>query len=284
VIPEVVERIKKPGKKRTKPFSMPETCPVCGSKIVREGAYYLCPAGLSCRAQLVGRIIHYAARDAMDIEGLGDQTVKALVERRLVGDIADLYQLSVGDIQQLEGFAEKSANNLHRAIQNKMKLRLDRFLYALGIRHVGRRMSRILAREYQTLNALKKVSRESPEQISEIGPQIAESVADFFQQAENRKVLDRLAEAGVKVEKMPAPSKKSALDGKTFVFTGSLESFTRDEAKEKVEMRGGRATSGVSGQTDYLVVGEEPGSKLEEARQQKVEILDEKAFKELIGE
>jgi DNA ligase (NAD+) len=284
VIPEVVERIKKPGKKRVKPFAMPETCPVCGSDIVREGAYYLCPAGLTCEAQLVGRIIHYAARDAMDIEGLGDETVKALVKLDLVKDIADLYQLSMDDIQQLEGFAEKSSKNLHRAIQDKKNPRLDRFLYALGIRHVGQRMARILAMEYQTLDALKKVDQENLEQICEVGPEIAESVADFFDKEENWKVLDRLAKVGVKVANMPAPAKKSALKDKAFVFTGSLKSFTRDEAKEKVEMLGGRATSSVSGETDYLVVGEGPGNKLDEAKEQDVEILEEKAFKDLIGE
>jgi DNA ligase (NAD+) len=283
VIPEVVERIKTPGKKRTEPFAMPDTCPVCGSEIVREGAYYLCPAGLSCEAQLVGRIIHYAARDAMDIEGLGDKTVKALVDQGLVKDIADLYQLAADDIQRLEGFAEKSSKKLHRTIQNKKKPRLDRFLYALGIRHVGQRMARILALEYQTLDALKKASRKNLEKISEIGPEIAGSVAAFFEQEENRKVLDRLAEVGVEVEKMPASAKKSKLENKTFVFTGSLESFTRDEAKVKVEMLGGRATSSVSGETDYLVVGEGQGSKLEEARKHNVEILDEKAFQDLIG-
>jgi DNA ligase (NAD+) len=284
VIPEVVERLKTPGKKRAGPFAMPDTCPVCGSDIVREGAYYLCPAGLSCEAQLVGRIIHYAARDAMDIEGLGEKTVKALVDQGLVKDIADLYQLAADDIQRLEGFAEKSSKKLHRAIQDRKKPRLDRFLYALGIRHVGQRMARILALEYQTLDALKKASPEELEQIAEVGPEIAASVADFFEQEENRKVLDRLAEVGVQVQKMPASMKKSRLENKTFVFTGSLEGFTRDAAQEKVEMLGGRATSSVSGETDFLVVGGKPGSKLAEARKYNIEILDEKAFKDLIGE
>jgi DNA ligase (NAD+) len=255
---------------------------VCGSEIVRQGAYYLCPAGLSCEAQLVGRIIHYAARDAMDIRGLGDQTVKALVDRGLVQDIADLYQLALDDFSQLEGFADKSAQNLHRAIQDKKKPRLDRFLYALGIRHVGQRMARILATAYPTLDALREVEQQDLEQISEIGPEIAESITDFFKEAENKKVLERLVEAGVKIRKMPG--RKSELQGKTFVFTGSLERFTRDEAKEKVEMLGGRATTSVSGETDYLVVGEGPGGKLDEARQENVEILEEKEFRKLIGE
>lgn len=282
VIPEVVARIKKPGKKRAQPFSMPKNCPVCGSEILREGAYYLCPAGLSCEAQLVGRIIHYAARDAMDIEGLGDKTAKALVDRGLIKDIADLYQLCVDDISRLEGFAEKSAKNLHSAIREKMKPRLDRFLYALGLRHVGQRMARILAMEYRSLMTLRKAGRQDLERISEIGPEIAESVADFFKQAENQKVLGRLQKAGVEIQKMP--TQKSELEDKTFVFTGRLDSLTRDEAKEKVEMLGGRATSSVSGETDYLVVGEGPGSKLDDAKKENVEILEEKKFKKLIGE
>ena len=284
VIPEVVERIKKPGQKRADPFSMPDTCPVCGAKTVRQCAYYLCPAGLACAAQRVGRIIHYADREAMDIDGLGDKTVKALVDRGLVKDIADLYRLSVEDIQQLDGFAQKSSQQLYRAIQDRKNPRLDRFLYALGIRHVGQRIARILALEYQSLDALKNIARKDLAQISEIGPEIADSVADFFEQEENRKVLDRLAEVGVNVAQMPAGAKNSRLADKTFVFTGSLKDFTRDEAREKVKLLGGRATSSVSSKTDYLVVGEGPGGKLDEARQQDVEILDEKQFKALIGE
>jgi DNA ligase (NAD+) len=284
VIPEVIERIKKPGHERARPFSMPDRCPVCAAEIVREGAYYLCPAGLSCKAQLVGHIIHYAARDAMDIEGLGKETVRMLIDRELLQDIADLYRLSVDDFQQLEGFGQKSSENLYRAIQGKKKPRLDRFLYALGIRHVGQRAARTLALKYRMLDALRKADRRDLEQIPEIGPAIAASVADFFAQAENRKVLDRLAQLGVEVEKMPGAAKKSEIEDKTFVFTGSLENFTRDEAKEKIEMHGGRANSRISGEIDYLVVGASPGSKLAEAKKQDVEIVDEAAFKEMIGE
>jgi len=284
VIPEVVGRIDKPAKNAPRPFPCRVNVPCAAPKSSEKAPNYLCSAGLSCKAQLVGRIIHYAARDAMDTEGLGAETAKALVDHGLVKDMADLYCLSAGGIQQLEGFAEKSSKNLHRAILDKKKPHLDRFLYALGIRHVGQRMARIQAVEYLTLDALRKVGRKDLEQISEIGPEIAESVSDFFEQEENRKVRDRLAEAGVEIQDMPESAKRSELANKSFVFTGILESITRNEAKEKVEMLGGWATSSVSGETDCLVVGKAPGRKLEEAGKQGVEILDEKAFKDLIGE
>jgi DNA ligase (NAD+) len=232
VIPEVVERIKEPGKKRGKPFSMPGKCPVCGSETMREGAYTLCPAGLSCPAQLIGRLIHYASRNALNIEGLGEETVKTLVHKELVKEMADLYHLSVDDILGLEGFAEKSARQLHEAIQATKKPRLDRFLYALGIRHIGERVARILAQRYQSLETLQKADREDLEKIPEIGPEIAESVEQFFRQEENQNVLSRLEKIGFKVQDMPGKKGALPLEGKTFVFTGSLEDFTRDEAEE----------------------------------------------------
>lgn len=187
------------------------------------------------------------------------------------------------DLLKLEGFAEKSANQIHQAIQVTKKPRLDRLLYALGIRHVGERVARVLAQKYRSLNALRKANKKELEEISEVGPEIAESVENFFKQKENKKVLDQLAKAGVKVEAMPA-RKEMPLKGKTFVFTGSLKSYTRSEIKAKVEALGGRATSSVSGETDYVVVGENPGSKLDEAKNQKAKIIDEEEFKKLIGE
>jgi DNA ligase (NAD+) len=188
------------------------------------------------------------------------------------------------DLRQLEGFAEKSARQLHEAIQKSKKPRLDRFLYALGIRHVGQRTAQILAEQFRTLDALKEADAEDLERISDIGPEIARSVADFFAREKNRAVLDRLADSGVKVQARPAGEKAQPLQGKTFVFTGSLADYSRREAKRAVEDRGGRATSSVSGQTDYLVVGENPGGKLDEAEAQDVEILDENGFKERIGD
>jgi DNA ligase (NAD+) len=284
VIPEVLKRIKEKGKKRGKKFSMPERCPVCHTKVVREGAYYFCPNGLSCPAQLVGHLIHYASRQAMNIEGLGEKTVKNLVDKDIVENLADLYQLRVEDLLELEGFAEKSAQQLYQAIQNSKSERLDRFLFALGIRHVGEHVARILARTYRSLDKLIEADLSDLKKTHEIGPEIAESVYEFFQQTKNKNVLQELKKAGLEVQEMPALKKETPLKDKTFVFTGELESYTRDEIKRLVEELGARATSSVSSNTDYLVAGENPGSKLDEAKKHKVKIIDEKEFKKLIKE
>lgn len=283
VIPEVMERIKEPGKKRGKKFSMPEECPVCGTRVIREGAYYFCPAGLACRAQLVGHIIHYASRDAMNIEGLGDKIARQLVERNMVKDVADLYNLSKEDLLKLEGFAEKSAQNLYDAIQNARRARLDRFLYSLGIRHVGQHVARVLAEEFRTMERLSRASYEDLLKIHEIGPEIARSVSIFFEKEKNLDVLQRLKNAGIKIEEMPSKEKELPLKGKTFVFTGELEHYTREEAKRLVENLGGRATSSVSSQTDYLVAGARPGGKLDDAKRLEVKIITEDDFRNLIG-
>lgn len=283
VIPEVAERIKKPGRKRGKKFEMPDRCPSCGGEVYREGAYYFCPAGLSCRAQLVEKIKHYASREGMNIDGLGEKIIERLVDRGLVEDTADLYRLKPADLEELEGFAEKSARQLHREIRKNMKPELARFLYSLGIRHVGGRLARVLAREFSGLKEIEQAGREDLEAIREIGPKIAESVERFFSDPENRKVLRRLKQAGVKPKSGKPTTKKSTLQGKNFVFTGALDDFTRDQARAEVEKRGGRATSSVSGNTDYLVAGEDPGSKLKEAEEEEAKIIDEGKFKKLLG-
>jgi DNA ligase (NAD+) len=284
VIPEVVERIKQPGKKRSGKFRMPETCPACGAEVLRQGAYYFCPAGVSCPPQLVGHVIHFASQEAMDIDGLGEETARALVRREMVRDLADLYDLSVEDLESLEGFAEKSARKLHEAIQAAKRPRLDRFLYALGIRHVGRRVARVLANELGSLDKLREADAERLQRIPEIGPEIAQSVERFFGEPDTRQTLSHFKQAGVEVQEMPRGARKQPLAGKTFVFTGDLEHFTRDQAKERVEALGGRAASSVSSKTDYVVVGERPGSKLDEAKNHHVEILDEPGFEQLINQ
>jgi DNA ligase (NAD+) len=282
VIPEVVERVPQRGRRRAKPFSMPHKCPVCNAKVYREGAYHFCPASLSCRGQLVGRIIHYASRDAMDLGGLGEETARELVEREMVKTIADLYELSVDDFKQLEGFADKSARQLHDAIQEKKRVRMDRFLYALGIRHVGEHVAAVLARRFRGMEPLAKAALGELRHVQEVGPEIARSVHRFFQQKENRRVLKQLYETGIQVELMPAVAGEGPLEGTTFVFTGELERYSRDEAQRIVEDLGGRATSSVSGNTDYVVVGADPGSKLDEARRRNVKTIDEKRFSKLI--
>jgi len=283
VIPEVVERIKQPGRKRAGKFAMPAECPACGAEVIREGAYHVCPAGASCPPQLVGHLKHFAAQEAMDIDGLGDETARELVEKKLVRELADLYELSVDDLRGLEAFAEKKARKLHEAVQGSKQPRLDRFLFALGIRHVGRRVARLLAGQFGSLDKLREADQQRLEEIAEIGPEIARSVVGFFDEPQTKEVLEHFARAGVKIQDVPQSEGDRPLAGKTFVFTGELDHFTRDEAQQRVETLGGRATSSVSGQTDYLVVGERPGSKLEEARDQDVEILDEKQFEELIA-
>ncbi len=284
VIPEVVERIEEPGKKRGKAFSMPKKCPVCGTEVTREGAYYFCPAGLSCPAQLIGHILHYASRNALNIEGLGDQIARQMVERGMVRDVADLYRLTVADLLELEGFAEKSAQNLYQAIQSANEVRLDRFVYALGIHHVGEHVARLLAEEFRNLDRLSRASREEMERVRGIGPEISESVEAFFVQEKNRRVIKKIVEAGVRVEDMPTPKADLILKGKTFVFTGELANYSREEAKEIVESLGGRASSSVSGATDFVVAGRNPGSKLEEARKRGVTVIDEAEFEKLIGQ
>jgi DNA ligase (NAD+) len=228
-------------------------------------------------------IIHYASRGALNINGLGEKTASDMVAKGLVKDISGLYCLTEDDLLKLEGFAEKSAHQLYRTIQKAKKPSFDRFLYALGIRHVGQRGARILAHKYGSLNNLKKATKEDLEKNPEIGPEIASSVKQFFEQDENQKVLDQLARAGLEVQEADRRSRSGALAVKTFVFTGKLDEFTRQEAEDLVERRGGRATSSVSGDTDYVVVGEEPGTKFEEARKKRIKTIDEEAFKKLLS-
>ncbi len=282
VIPEVVERIETTNKDRSEPFTMPKRCPSCGARIYREGAFYLCPAGLSCPPQLIGRITHYASRDALDIQGLGEKTAESLVRRELVKNIADLYTLSTDDILSLEGFAQKSAEQLHQAIQDKKSPVLDRFLYGLGVRHIGLKTAQILARRFRSLKKLKAASLSALEEIPDVGHEIALSVTQFFEREQNRAVLQKLEQAGVTVRNMSAADQKTPLEGKTFVFTGRLEHYTRKDAERRVEELGGRAASSVSGSTDYVVAGEKPGTKLKQAEKQKITILNEEQFDQLL--
>jgi DNA ligase (NAD+) len=283
VIPEIDSRVEEGDDATRGPvFQMPDHCPACGTEVVREGAYHLCPAGLSCPPQLVGRVEHYASREAMDIDTLGHENAKQLVDKGFVEDLRDLYRLSEEDLRGLDGFAEKSARKLHRAIQDSKHVSLDRFLYALGIRHVGNHVARVLARELRSVEALSEASIEELKAVQEVGPEIAESVYDFFHDSSNLAVVRGLLEAGVS----PKPSESVAsggLSGKTFVFTGSLDDFTRSEAEKEVERLGGRAASSVSGNTDYVVAGENPGSKLDDAREHGVTVLDEQVFVQLIS-
>ncbi len=280
VIPEIEKRVKTPGKKRSNKFHMPKKCPVCETEVIKEGAYYFCPNGLSCQAQLIGELVHFTSRDALNIEHIGEKIARQMVEKGMVEDLADLYYLKKDDLLELEGFAEKSAENLYGAIQDSKNPRLDKFLYALGIRHVGEHIARVLAQKYEKLEKVKKASKKELLQINEIGDEIAESIASFFGEKSNIKTIDRMLDAGVKVEELETRD-ENILEGKTIVFTGELENYSRSEAKDIVESLGGRATSSVSSNTDYVVAGEDPGSKYDDAKKENVRILDEKEFEKL---
>ncbi|RUM88909.1 MAG: DNA ligase (NAD(+)) LigA, partial [Thermodesulfatator sp.] len=272
---------------KEKPFTMPENCPVCGTKLVRKPgeAVWRCP-NRGCYGQLVRHLLHFASRGAMDIEGLGTKVAEALVDRGLVQDIGDLYYLKVEDLLQLPGFALKKARNLYQAIQRSKKTTLARFLYALGIRHVGEVAAQLLAQHFKSLEALKKASLADLMSIPGIGPEAARSVWEWFRNERNLQVLEKLLKAGLTFEEEAAEEapEEKPLEGKTFVFTGALRSMTREEAKRRVQALGGRVTSSVSRNVDYVVVGENPGSKYDRARALGLQILSEEEFLKLIGE
>jgi len=287
VIPEVVMSIKERRTGKEKPFKMPETCPVCGSKLVRKPgeAVWRCP-NKNCYAQLVRHLQHFASRNAMDIEGLGEKVAKALVDAGLVRDVADLYYLTIEDLLQLPGFALKKAKNLYEAIQRSKKTTLPRFLYALGIRHVGEVVAQILAEHFKSLGRLMKASLADLMAIPGIGPEVAKSVVEFFRNPRNRETIEKLLKAGIQFEDAEEEEKETEkpLKGKTFVFTGGLKSMTREEAKKRVQALGGRVASDVSRNVDYVVVGEKPGSKLQRAQRLGLKIINEDEFLRLIGE
>ena len=282
VIPEVVKVITSKRTGKEKKYHLPDRCPVCGSKVVRfEGeVVYRCP-NLSCPAQLKERIRHFASKGAMDIDGLGEKLIDQLVEKGLVKDVADLYTLTKEQLASLERMADKSAQNLIDAIEKSKEVELSRLLYALGIRYVGEHVARVLANEFKSIDQLENASVERLQQVPEVGPQVAESVYGFFHEPHNLETLERLFRYGVRVKREEAPS-DGKLAGKTFVFTGALQHFTRSEAEKLVERLGGRAASSVSRNTDFVVVGENAGSKAEKARELGIPILSEEEFEKLV--
>ncbi len=283
VIPEVVQVItdRRTGAERR--FTMPESCPVCGSRVVREeGEVAFRCIGLACPAQLRERLRHFGSRGGMDIEGLGDKLVAKLVERGLVKDVADLYHLDAGTLAELERMAEKSAANLIAAIERSKQAPLHRLIFALGIRHVGEHVARLLADHFGDLDALARATEEELDQVGGVGPELARAIAEFFGDPANRGVLERLAAAGVR-PRAEIERTSSALAGRTFVFTGTLTGMTRQEAEREVARRGARAVASVSKTTDFVVVGENPGSKADRARELGLEVLSEEQFRALLG-
>ena len=284
VIPEVVEVLKDERPRGSKPFQLPEKCPVCGAPVHKVGAYHVCTNGLACPAQLEGHVIHFVSRGAMDIGGLGGRTVQQMLERELIRDIADLYALTPIDLAGLDGFAEKSIENLMSAIQASKRPRLDRFLYALGIEHVGDTVSRLLADHFGAVEPLYDATEEELQAIKGIGPEVASSVHEFFSSKRNRKVLDRLFAAGVKPVAEKRVKGPQNLAGEVMVFTGGLERMTRPEAQRKAEARGAKIASSVGKKVTLVVAGPGAGSKLDEAEKLGITVIDEAAFMKRIGE
>jgi DNA ligase (NAD+) len=284
VIPEVVGPVLSKRPKDAKPWRMPKKCPSCGSRLVRnEGeAATRCVNVYECPAQSRERIFHFASRGGMDIEGLGYQTIITLLEKGWLRDVSDIYFLKPEQLAELEGWGDKSITNLMNAIEESRTRPLEAFLRALGIPHVGGAASQILAEEVGSLEKLETMTAEDLEAIEGIGPIIAEAIAAYFAEKRNRDVLARLREGGVEPAP-PAPRKTGPLEGKTFVLTGSLEDFTRSQAQNEIEERGGKVTSNVSKKTDYVVVGENPGSKYDKALSLGVETIDEDGLKKLLG-
>jgi DNA ligase (NAD+) len=287
VIPKVSGVVLANRPNGTTQFKISTKCPVCGSKLFRpqDEANFYCD-NYECPAQVKGRIEHFAHRGAMDIEGLGEMVVDQLVEKGFIKNCADLYDLykQKNELLKLERWGEKSVENLLAAIEGSKSRPFSRVLYALGIRHVGAGVAQLLVQHFRSIEDLRKASYEELESIYEIGPKIAESIVHFFKDRRNSDVIRRLREAGVQMETSEKEQKRGGpLAGKTFVLTGTLPSMTREEARALIEQQGGKVSSSVSSKTDYVVVGEDPGSKYDKARALGIPTLEENEFKKLLN-
>jgi DNA ligase (NAD+) len=264
-------------------IDVPDKCPVCDTKVMRtEGEVdYRC-VNANCPAKLLGTILHFASRGVMNIDGMGDALVAQLTERGLVKNVADIYKLTKENLLSLERMGEKSAQNILDEIAGSKKLPLERVIYGLGIRFVGERTAQFLAEHFGSMEALEQATVEELQNVDEVGPRIAESIAEFFSIPANRKLVDRLREAKLTLSG-EKKQRGTRLAGKTFVLTGTLPRFTRDEAKKMIEDAGGKVTGSVSKKTDYVVAGSDAGSKLDKARELGVAVIDEKQMEELAG-
>ena len=281
VIPEVVQVITSKRTGKEKKFEMPAKCPVCGAEVIKEEVIHRC-IGLDCPAQLKGRIRHFVSKRAMDIDGLGVKLIDQLVDKGLVRDVADIYYIKKEQLIELERMADKSAQNIIDAIEKSKTKPLSKFLYALGIRNVGETTAEDLASHFPRLDKFVDLSEEELMEVQGIGPEVAASVHRFFGDKKNRESIDRLKKAGVKVIE-PKVKEKGKLADKTFVFTGALKSFARDEARTLVESMGATTASTVSKKVDFVVAGEDPGSKFDKAKKLGIKILSEEEFKKMVG-
>jgi DNA ligase (NAD+) len=284
VIPKVTRVVDdKDHPRGNKSFHMPDKCPVCGGHVVRaEGeADHRC-VNQKCPAKLRETILHFASRGVMNIDGMGDALVTQLTERGMVKDVADIYKLTKTQLLSLERMGEKSADNVLREIENSKKLPLERVIYGLGIRFVGERTAQFLAEHFGDISALENAGEEELQQVEEVGPRIAKSIVEFFAEPRNRELVEELRAAGLTL-KGKKKQRGTKLAGKTFVLTGTLANYTRDEAKKLIEDAGGKVVGSVSKKTDYVVAGADAGSKLDKAKELGVAVVDEKGMEQLLG-
>jgi DNA ligase (NAD+) len=281
VIPQVVERLDEPEHEQRPRFQMPEHCPACGTPVVEKGPFTRCPNHMACPAQLVGRICHFGSRGALDVEGLGEETAKLLVERGLVKELADLFDLTDEMLIGLPGFAEKNANRLVSGIQARKKPELARFLHGLGIPEVGSTVSRDLAMHFRSLDRFLHADHETLQSVPGIGPKMSEVIVEFLNEPHNRTSIEHIVQRGVKPVAPQAPA-QTPLVGKKFVFTGGMERLTRAQAKKLVEDNGGKVVGSVSKETDFVVAGTDPGSKYDRAVELGVVVQTEEQFIELL--
>ena len=283
VIPEIVEVVKNKRDGSERDFEMPKVCPVCGALAVREeGESAIRCTGVECPAKLFRNLVHFVSREAMNIDGLGENIIQQLLDKKLIENIADIYELKFEDIASLKKNGKKFAQNLVDAIENSKKNDLYRLITALGIRHVGGKASKVLARKYKNMENLTKADFEELKQIEDIGDIMANSIVEFFSQEQTKDLIERLKNAGVNMKSLEEDSLDNRFEGKTFVLTGSLSEFTRKEAEEIIEKYGGKTSSSVSKKTTYLLAGEEAGSKLTKAQSLGITIISEQEFKNLL--
>ncbi|MFA5155855.1 MAG: NAD-dependent DNA ligase LigA [Candidatus Omnitrophota bacterium] len=284
VIPKVIKVIESVRTGKEKAFKIPSRCLVCNGEIVKEKeeeVAYRCINPV-CPAQTEAGLIHFASRDAMDIEGMGEAVVKQLIEKKLVSDFADIYKLKKENLLELELFKDKKADNLLAAIQKSRKQPLSRFLYGLGIRHVGEKAAFVLAERFKTIDNLLKAKHADFDAIYEIGKVMADSIVEFFRQEPARRLIGKFKEAGLSLKEETSAAHRPGINGKTFVFTGELKALSRGEAERIVRQAGGSASSNVSKNTDFVVAGENPGSKYDKAKKLGVKIINESDFREII--
>ncbi len=284
IIPEIIEAKKDKRTGNEKIFKMPEKCPVCGASVVREEgeAAYRC-TGASCPAQIMRNIIHFVSRNAMDIDGLGPALIEQLLERDMIKNAADLYYIDATDVQDMDKMGKKSAENLINAIEKSKKNSLSRLITALGIRFVGAKASKTIAKYAKNMDNLMKIEKEELTAINEIGEVMAESICEYFSEPQNMEFIEKLRSAGVNFEEYEEENSDLRFEGMTFVLTGALEEFTRNEAAEIIEKFGGKASSSVSKKTTYVLAGSDAGSKLDKANKLGVRVISEQEFKDMIS-